>query len=188
MGGKYEKGLFNQLQDVMQAFEKLTDEFNQFKVDRQIEIAAMKEAHRQEIAALKAAHTKEKEELNQKIAKLEAKIASLEAENALLKARINKDSGNSGKPPSSNGFKKPQNSREKSERRPGGQLGHKGHPPKLYENPDEVIDLNINIGDTAKAVIALLMNEGAVSANRTQQILRELTEGRLNLSEGSIFR
>ena len=246
MGGNYEKGLFNQLQDVMQAFGNLAEEFSQFKADRQTESAALKEAHRQEIAELKAEHAKEKEEFKQKIAKLETKIASLEAENTLLKARIGKDSSNSGKPPSSDGFKKPQNSREKSERRPGGQPGHKGHPPLLCETPDEVINLDseicvcgsvihypggherrqymdlqihvhvkeyisgegkcpccgkqfpkrfpvelpgiINIGDTTKAVVALLLNEGAVSANRTQQILRELTEGRLNLSEGSIFQ
>ena len=120
MAANYERGIFNQLQDVMAAFERLTSEFTQFKTAHQIEIAALKEAHRQEIAVLKGAHAKEKEELHQRIAKLEAKITSLEAENALLKARINKDSGNSSKPPSSDGFKKPQNSREKSGRKSGG--------------------------------------------------------------------
>jgi len=239
MGGNYEKGLFNQLQEVMTAFEKLSSDFEQFRVAHKWEIAALKEAHRLEIAELTASYDK-------KIEKLEAKITSLEAENALLKARIDKDSSNSGKPPSSDGFKKPQNSREKSGRKPGGQPGHKGHPPKLRETPDEIIDLNIhtcvcggfvnypkgserrqyvdlqihahateyisgegecaccgkhfpkqfpqelpgiiNIGNTAKAVIALLMNEGAVSVNRTQQILSELTEGRLNLSWASLLK
>jgi hypothetical protein len=46
----------------------------------------------------------------------------------------------------------------------------------------------INIGSDAKAVIALLLNEGAVSVNRTQQILCELTEGRLDLSEASLLK
>ena len=147
MGANYEKGLFNQLQDVMNAFEKLSSEFAQFKEAHKREIAALKEAHRQEIEKLKTAHRQEVEALKQEIARLETKIASLEAENAMLKSRINKDSGNSGKPPSSDGFKKPQNSREKSGRRPGGQPGHEGHPPKLCETPDEVINLNREICD-----------------------------------------
>ena len=245
MRANYEKGLFNQLQDVMNAFEKLSSEFAQFKESHKWEIAALKEAHRQEIEKLKTAHRQEVEALKQEIARLETKIASLEAENAMLKSRINKDSGNSGKPPSSDGFKKPQNSREKSERHPGGQPGHEGHGPKLSDTPDEVINLNreicdcggtihypkdperrqridlciyahtteyrsgegecpccgkhflkqfpenlpgvINVGNDAKAVIALLLNEGAVSVSRTQQILRELTDGRLNLSQSSLM-
>ena len=83
----YEKGMFNQLQDVMSAFEKLSSDFEEFKIANKWEIAVLKESHRQEIAELKAAHQEE-------ISGLEAKITSLEAENALLKARINKDSNN----------------------------------------------------------------------------------------------
>ena len=44
-----------------------------------------------------------------------------------LKATINKDSGNSSKPPSTNGFKEVPNSREKTGNSPGGKKGHKGH-------------------------------------------------------------
>jgi transposase len=43
-----------------------------------------------------------------------------------LKGIINKDSSNSSKPPSGNGFKKIANSREVSEKKPGGQPGHPG--------------------------------------------------------------
>ena len=49
MGGNYEKGLYNQLQDVLLAFEKLTSEFARFKVEQQWEIARLKESHRQEL-------------------------------------------------------------------------------------------------------------------------------------------
>jgi hypothetical protein len=63
----------------------------------------------------------------------------LEQENLRLKAIFDKNSGNSSKPPSSNGFKKIQNSREKSAKKSGGQLGHRGHSLKLPENLDELV-------------------------------------------------
>lgn len=65
---------------------------------------------------------------------LKAEIAMLKAENvkkdreiSRLKSQIDKNSSNSSKPPSSDGLKKILNSREKSERKTGGQPQHKGH-------------------------------------------------------------
>ena len=65
---------------------------------------------------------------------LKAEIAMLKAENvkkdreiSRLKSQIDKNSSNSSKPPSSDGLKKIPNSREKSERKTGGQPQHKGH-------------------------------------------------------------
>lgn len=56
-----------------------------------------------------------------------------------LKSRINKDSDNSSKPSSTNGFKKPiQNSREKTGKKIGGQVGHKGFTLYPFSNPTEV--------------------------------------------------
>jgi hypothetical protein len=60
-----------------------------------------------------------------------------------LKAIINKDSSNSSKPSSTNGFKTVQNSREKSEKRQGGQKGHLGHRLQLPENMVELEDKGI---------------------------------------------
>jgi hypothetical protein len=55
-----------------------------------------------------------------------------------LKSIINKDSSNSSKPPSSNGFKSIPNSREKSGKSQGGQKGHPGHRLGLPENMEEL--------------------------------------------------
>ena len=74
-------------------------------------------------------------------------IAYLKEENILLKEKIkdleNKlslNSKNSSKPPSSDGFKKnTNNSRKVSNKKPGGQLGHKGSNLKMLEVPDNVI-------------------------------------------------
>ena len=62
---------------------------------------------------------------------------------ARLKAIVNKDSSNSSKPPGKNGFKQVQNSREKSGRPKGGQIGHPGHRLGLPENMDELVEKGI---------------------------------------------
>lgn len=59
-----------------------------------------------------------------------------------LEARLNKNSRNSSKPPSSDGLAKPprtQSLRESSDRDPGGQPGHPGKHLALVDNPDEII-------------------------------------------------
>lgn len=68
------------------------------------------------------------------IAKLEAKIVELEK-------RTKKNSGNSSKPPSSDGLTKPPKTsslRESGKNKSGGQFGHKGETLKQVETPDRV--------------------------------------------------
>ena len=70
------------------------------------------------------------EELTEKLAKAEARIAELEEQ-------LHKNSHNSSKPPSSDGYEKPapKSLRKKSGKKAGGQKGHKGHHMAL-DNPD----------------------------------------------------
>ena len=70
-----------------------------------------------------------KEELIALIAALRAENAALTARLAELERRLGLNSSNSGKPPSSDGLKKParvSSLRERSGKKPGGQKGHKG--------------------------------------------------------------
>lgn len=72
------------------------------------------------------------DKLNNEINKLNGRITELEAQ-------LNKNSSNSGKPPSSDGYKKPVNSREKTGKPTGGQWGHEGKTLEKVVNPDDVI-------------------------------------------------
>ena len=58
-----------------------------------------------------------------------------------LEARLSKNSQNSSKPPSSDGYRKPapKSQRGKSGKKPGGQPGHQGQTLKQVEKPDFVI-------------------------------------------------
>ena len=59
-----------------------------------------------------------------------------------LKAKLNKNSRNSSKPPSSDGLAKPpqtQSLRKSSDRNPGGQPGHPGKHLALVDNPNEIV-------------------------------------------------
>lgn len=78
-------------------------------------------------------------EILMKVEELTTRISELEKENAELRRRLNMDSGNSSKPPSSDSpFKRKDRltKRNKTKRKPGGQLGHKGHQLKKFKKVD----------------------------------------------------
>jgi transposase len=74
------------------------------------------------------------------IIQLMAQVAQLTARVAELEARLGMNSANSSKPPSSDGYSKPnpKSLREKSGRKPGGQKGHVGTNLRQVSEPDAV--------------------------------------------------
>lgn len=69
-----------------------------------------------------------------------------------LEARLNQNSKNSSKPPSSDGFTKPRSLRKSNGKKVGGQPGHKGSGFKLRNPPDFIISHNpLNCSSCADA-------------------------------------
>lgn len=89
---------------------------------------------------------KENAELKEELARKDRRIEELEGllSGALLRIeeverRLAKDSHNSSKPPSSDGFKRKGKKREASHKAKGGQAGHVGHALEMVETPDQVV-------------------------------------------------
>ena len=74
------------------------------------------------------------------IAQLQEELRQAKQRIAELEAMVGKNSGNSSKPPSSDFFVKPINTRKPSSKKSGGQKGHKPYQAELYDEPDEIIE------------------------------------------------
>ena len=103
----------------------------------------------QQIARLEEENAQLREEnawLRQQNTRLEEQVSRLFERIEGLERRLGLNSGNSGKPPSSDGLKKPKSKRRtrslrgKSGRKPGGQPGHKGETLRRTGHPDQVKD------------------------------------------------
>ena len=74
---------------------------------------------------------------------LKKKLKKLEEKFNLQRISLEKNSSNSCKPSSTNGYKRVvQNNRVKSERKPGREKGHKRSAPKVSTNPDKVVKVS----------------------------------------------
>ncbi len=86
------------------------------------------------------------EELREENRILKELVTALTKRVMELEARLNKNSKNSNKPPSSDGLRKgaPKNSREPSGKPSGGQKGHEGNTREISPSPDTIIELKPN--------------------------------------------
>ena len=73
-------------------------------------------------------------------ATLKQEISLLKIENVELKARLNQNSSNSSKPPSSDYYNRKPAFPKVSKGKKGGQPGHKGNTLKQIDNPDKIVE------------------------------------------------
>lgn len=129
------------------------------------------------------------EELRGEIAVLRQENAALREEIVDLRRQLDKNSSNSGKPPSSDGLKKPPrilgSTRGKSGKPSGGQTGHKGGTLKQVACPDFVAH---HEADACRHCGAGLT--AAMVAGMTKRQVFDLPEPRLEVREhrASIYR
>jgi len=79
------------------------------------------------------------ETFEQENKKLRQENKVLKTENSALRARLNQNSNNSNKPPSSDGYQKKPALPKKKKGKQGGQTGHKGNTLHHIENPDKTV-------------------------------------------------
>ena len=158
MGGHYDKDIFKQLQEVLERSDRIENEIKQFKVEHKEELK------KQEVS-LKEEFREERNKFNERISNLETELAVVKTENVLLhndnermKRILNNDSSNSSLPPSTDVKGKganTYNTREKSDKKCGGQIGHKGTTLTKLE-----VKNKIDNGDFQHKVVSVGKQEG----------------------------
>ena len=133
---KYGDG-YEELQQVVTMLQKevlcLTTENEQLK-------KALKQDEKQEALAALVPHLNEMiKDLKKENTSFKKEIEKLTDQLETLRNQMKKTSETSDKPSSTNIFKKPMSTRVNSGRKPGGQLGHKGHRLHSFQDP-QVID------------------------------------------------
>lgn len=107
-------------------------------------------------------------EISEQVEILKEKIVWQEKRIKELESQLNKDSHNSSKPPSSDGLKKKTKSlRKKSNKKSGGQKGHKGSTLKSNPNPDIIKELKLCSCPNCNND---LTNEPVISVEKRQEI------------------
>jgi len=111
---------------------------------------------------------------------LTQKVDALGAEIKDLKAKKSKNSRNSSKPPSSDGYKKPKpkSQRNKSQKSPGGQPGHKGHTLERVSNPDKIVTHRVKACANCEAELSFSTLTGYESRQ-----LFDLPKIKINITE-----
>jgi transposase len=122
-------------------------------------------------------------ELKIENAELKIENAELKIENAELKSRLNQNSSNSSRPPSSDSYRKIIKNGYKEPTKPqGGQRGHTGNTLKQVETPDEIIKCSPK---TCNCGHEFCGNEEKV--NQTIRQVFEIPQPKMHVIEYQVF-
>ena len=140
---RIENDMYKHIEELILANERLQQENKELRAhNRQMRqrVQTLEQTSEERIAErIAAAVAQATKPLHERIAKLEEDIVQKDTEILRLKAQIHKDSSNSSKPPSSDGYRKVPNNREPSGRKTGGQAGHKGHTLTIPKDLEELV-------------------------------------------------
>lgn len=119
-----------------------------------------------------------------RIRELEALVARQAERIKELEDRLSKNSRNSSKPPSSDGYTKPspKSRRKKTGRKPGGQPGHKPARLEPVANPDRIIEHKPDICKHCKGLI----DDSTLEQTQARQVF-DLPPINLHIEEHRIF-
>jgi len=127
------------------------------------------------------------EDLRSRMTLLESENQELRAENQELRGKLAKNSQNSSKPPSTDGYKKPKpkSLRKPSGKKSGGQQGHTGARLERVEQPDHtIIHSVVNCQECGHS-----LKQSPASSHRSRQVIDlpplklEVTEHQVELKE-----
>lgn len=120
-------------EEIVSLLKELQDKDGQIKMLQQY--IAEREKKVDELMEILCAKDKE-------IERLTDEVAALRDQRDKFKATLSKNSANSGKPPSTDGFRKAKASspRRQSGKKQGGQWGHPGRTIELFQNPTRIIE------------------------------------------------
>ena len=150
MAANYANNLYKDYEELMTKFDALTQKFSELKKTQEKEIKKLKNEHQKEIKKLE----NKVEYLKKENEKLKEENNTLKLEILRIKDKNSRDSSNSSKPSSTNGFKNvPTNGRETSDKKPGAQKGHKG--AKL----DNKLEQFLNSGNVIERIVEINKNE-----------------------------
>lgn len=122
------------------------------------------------------------EVLTSRLEQAEKEIAALKSENESLKSRLNSNSNNSSKPPSSDGYQKKPAFPKTGKGKQGGQTGHKGRTLNQVNNPDNTITCNPECCSCGHAFTS------AETALAEKRQVFDLPEPRLEVIEYRIYK
>ena len=154
----YGRDLFKQVQELMLKCDNLSHEVK--TIEKRTE-----KKFKKQIKEMKHQYEERIEVLETKVEHLEKENQKLRNDNDRLKKQINNDSNNSSKPPSSDIKKNIPNNREKTNKKAGGQKGHKG-----YHLSKRMVEEKIEKGEFEREVI----NVGEVTGEYKSKYILDL--------------
>lgn len=120
--------------------------------------------------------------LAERLERAEKRISELKTENAELRARLNSNSNNSSKPPSSDGYKKKPAFPKSGDGKKGGQYGHEGRTLRQVDNPEKTISCK-----PGNCICGHIFSPGEMMLSEKRQVF-DLPKPRLEITEYQIHK